>query len=49
MTEAGLRSKNAAVKEKLSEEHRLYRFVFAEDNVDRNWGNVIFSDESVLS
>jgi hypothetical protein len=49
MTEAGLRSRNAAVKEKLSEEHRLYRLAFGEDNVDRNWGNVIFFDESVLS
>jgi transposase-like protein len=49
MTEAGLRSRSAAVKEKLSEEHRFYRLAFAEDNVDRNWGNAIFSDESVLS
>jgi hypothetical protein len=49
MTEAGLRSRSAAVKEKLSEEHRLYRRAFAEDNVDRDWGNVIFSDESVFS
>jgi hypothetical protein len=36
------------VKEKLSEEHRLCRLAFAEDNVDRDWGNVIFSDESVF-
>jgi hypothetical protein len=49
MTEAGLRSRSAAVTEKLSEEHRLYRLAFPEDNVDRDWGNVIFSDESVLS
>jgi hypothetical protein len=49
MTEAGLRSRSAAVKEKLSKEHRFYRLVFAEDNVDRNWGNAFFSDESVLS
>jgi hypothetical protein len=49
MTEAGLRSRRAAVKEKLSEEHRLYPLAFAEDNVDRDWGNVIFSDESVFS
>jgi transposase-like protein len=49
MTEAGLRSRSAAVKEKLSVEHRLYRLAFAEDNVDRDWGNVIFSDESVFS
>jgi hypothetical protein len=49
MTFAGLRSRSAAVKEKLSEEHRLYRLAFAEDNVERDWGNVIFSDESVFS
>jgi hypothetical protein len=49
MTEAELRSRSAAVKENLSEEHRLYRLAFAEDNVDRDSGNVIFSDESVLS
>jgi hypothetical protein len=49
MTEAGVRSRSAAVKEKLSDEHRFYRLAFAEDNVDRDWGNVIFSDESVLS
>jgi hypothetical protein len=46
--EAGLRSRSAAVTEKLSEEHRLYRLALAEDNVDRDWGNVIFSDESVF-
>jgi hypothetical protein len=33
MPEAGLRSRRAAVKEKLSEEHRLYRLAFAEDTV----------------
>jgi transposase-like protein len=49
MTEDGLRSRSAAVKERLSEEHSLYRLAFAEDNVDRDWGNVIFSDESVFS
>jgi hypothetical protein len=42
MTEAGLRSRSAAVKEKLT-------LAFAKDNVDRDWGNVIFSDESVFS
>jgi transposase len=49
MTEAGLRSRSEAVKEILSEEHRLYRLAFAENNVDRDWGNVLFSDESVFS
>jgi transposase-like protein len=41
MTEAGLRYRSLAVKENFSEEHRLYRLAFAEDNVDRDWGNVI--------
>jgi hypothetical protein len=49
MTEAGLRSRSVAVKEKLSEEHRLYWLAFAKDNVNCDWENVIFSDESVLS
>jgi hypothetical protein len=49
MTEAGLRSRSAAVKERLSEKRRLYRLAFAEDNVDRDWGNVNFSNESVFS
>jgi hypothetical protein len=49
MTEAGLLSRSAAVKEKLSEVHRLYRLTFAENNVDRDWENVIFSDKSVFS
>jgi hypothetical protein len=37
-----------AVKEKLSEGRRLYQLAFAEDNVDRDWGNVIFSNESMF-
>jgi hypothetical protein len=36
MTEAGLRSRSTVVKEKLSEEHRLYRLTFAGDNVNRD-------------
>ena len=31
---AGLRARHAAVKELLTEEHKLYRFTFAESNVD---------------
>jgi hypothetical protein len=30
------------VKEKISDEHRLYRRAFSVDNVDGDWGNVIF-------
>jgi hypothetical protein len=49
VTEAELRSRSAAVKEKLTiGGNRLYRLAFAEDNVDRDWVNVIFSDESVF-
>jgi hypothetical protein len=49
MTDAGHRSRSAALKERLAEEHRLYRLAFAEDNVDRDCGNEIFYDESVFS
>jgi hypothetical protein len=34
---AGLRARHAAVKELLTDEHKLYRFAFAESNVDRKW------------
>jgi len=43
---AGLRARHAAVKELLTDEHKLYRLAFAESNVDRKWGRVIFTDES---
>jgi hypothetical protein len=49
MMEAGLRSRSATVKKKLSGELWLYRLAFAEDNVDHGWGNVIFSDKSEFS
>lgn len=49
LRDAGLRSHRAAVKDRLSEDHRLYRLAFAEENLHRDWGNVIFSDESVFS
>jgi len=32
---AGLRARHAAVKELLTDEHKLYRLAFAESNVDR--------------
>ena len=43
---AGLRARHAAVKELLTDEHKLYRSAFAESNVDRKWDRVIFTDES---
>jgi transposase len=46
---AGLRARHAAVKELLTDEHKLYRLAFAESNVDRKWDRVIFTDESTFS
>jgi hypothetical protein len=45
---AGLRAQHAAVKEVLTDEHQLYRFAFAEKNVDRKWDRIIFTDESMF-
>jgi transposase-like protein len=38
---AGLRARHAAVKELLTDEHKLYRLAFAESNVDRKWDSHI--------
>jgi len=46
---AGLRAWCTVVKELLTDEHKLYRFAFAESNVDRKWDRVIFTDESTFS
>jgi len=46
---ADLRAQHAAVKELLTDEHKLYHFAFAESNVDRKWDRVIFTDESTFS
>ena len=46
---AGLRARQAAVKELLTDEHKLYRFAFAEGNVDSKWDRVIFTDEPTFS
>ena len=46
---ASLRARHAAVKQLLTDEHKLYRFAFAESNVDRKWDRVIFTDESTFS
>jgi transposase len=43
LKEAGLRVRHAAVKELLTDEHKLYRLAFAESNVDRKWDRVIYS------
>ena len=49
LKEVGLRARHAAVKELLTDEHKLYRLAFAESNVDLKWDRVIFSDESIFS
>ena len=41
LMEAGLGARHAAVKELLTDEHKLYRLAFAEINVDRKWDRVI--------
>jgi len=46
---AGLRARHAAVKELLTDEHKLHRLAFAESNVDRKWDRVIFTDESTFT
>jgi len=46
---AGLRARHAAVKELLTDEHKLFRLAFAESNVDRKWDRVLFTDESTFT
>jgi len=46
---AGLRARHAAVKELLTDKHKLYLLAFAESNVDRKWDRVIFTDELTFS
>jgi len=46
---AGLRSHHVAVKELLTDEHKLYRLVFVESNVDRKTDRFIFTDESIFT
>jgi transposase-like protein len=49
LKEASLRARHAAVKEVLTDEHKLYHLAFAESNVDHKRDRVIFSDESIFS
>jgi hypothetical protein len=44
LKKAGLRACHAAVKESLTDEHKLYSLAFAESNVYHKWGRVIFSN-----
>jgi len=46
---AGLKARHAAVKELLTDEHKLCRLAFAESNVNRKWDRVIFTDESTFT
>jgi len=49
LKEAGLTARHAALKELLTEEHKLYHLAFAESSVDRKWDRVVFSDESTFN
>jgi len=46
---AGLRARHAAVKELLTDEHKLYCLAFADSNVDRKWDRIVFTDESTFT
>ena len=46
---AGLRAQHAAVKELLTDEHKLYHLAFAESNVNCKWERFLFTDESTFS
>jgi hypothetical protein len=49
LKEAGVRTRHAAVKKLLTDEHKLYRLTFAESNADRVWDRVTFCVESTHS
>ena len=49
LKEAGHRAQPTALKELLTDDHKLYCSVFAESNVDRKWDRVIFCDECTFS
>ena len=49
LKEAGLRAQHTAVKELLTDKHKLYHLAFAENNVDHKWDTPIFSDVSTFS
>lgn len=44
-----LRSLKAARKEQLSDSHMVDRLAFAEENIDRMWDGVAFTDERIFS
>lgn len=49
LRDSGLYSRHVALRSILTEEHKLYRYAFALDNVEKNWRNVIFTDECTFS
>jgi hypothetical protein len=49
LKESGLRAWHAAVKELLTDEHKLYRSTFAQSSMVLKWDRVIFCDESTFS
>ena len=49
LRDAGLFPRVAAIKDHMTDDHRLFRLAFAEENVTRDWKKVIFSDEVTFS
>jgi hypothetical protein len=49
LREAGLWAQQAAVKELLTDEHKLYHLAYADSNVDHKWDRVTFPDESTFT
>ena len=43
------KSYRACIKEKLTDQHKRNRLLWAQQNVDRIWDNIIFSDESCVT
>lgn len=48
LIELGYTIKRPKIKPLLTERHKLKRIEFCTQNIDRNWNNVIFSDESTF-
>lgn len=49
LKDAGLHCRRAAIKQVLSDHHKIDRMAFAAEYMDFDWSRVIFSDEKVFS
>lgn len=49
LREVGLIARRAAIKEVLTDAHRVDRMAFAAAHLDHDWARVVFSDEKVFS